>query len=145
MLKKRRKAWFYVYLAVFTVIAAELILRVYNPFPSGIKGNKIVLRVNTKYVLNNKDIPVLDSTIVHTKNSLGFRGPEPPADLEKKFSIFTMGGSTTECTYLADGKTWSDKLSGKLSSSFTSVWLNNAGIAGHSSFGHLVLLQDYLV
>jgi len=145
MRKKYRKAWFVVYLVVFTVIAAEIILRIYNPFPSGIKGNKIVLRVNVKYVVNNKDIPVLDSIITHKKNSLGFRGPEPPADLDKKFSIFTMGGSTTECTYLTEGKTWSDKLANKLDSSFTSVWLNNAGLAGHSSFGHLVLLQDYLV
>ena len=142
---KSRKILYYSYLLAVTIIATELILRVYNPFPTGIKGNKIVLRVNVKYVVENRDIPVLDKTITHTKNSLGFRGAGPQ-QMENKFSIITMGGSTTECTYLTDGKTWTDGLGEKLNSSFKSpVWINNAGLAGHSSFGHLVLLQDYLV
>lgn len=141
---KSRKALYYSYLLAVTLIATELILRIYNPFPTGIKGNKIVLRVNVKYVVENRDIPVLDKTITHTKNSLGFRGAGPQ-QMEDKFSIITMGGSTTECTYLNDGQTWTDGLGKKLNSSFKSVWINNAGLAGHSSFGHLVLLQDYLV
>lgn len=141
---RRRKALYYLFLLAVTLIAAELILRVYNPFPTGIKGNKIVVRVNVKYVVNNTGIPVLDKTITHTKNSLGFRGPEPE-QLAEKFPIFTVGGSTTECTYLADGRTWTDGLRNRLDSSFKSIWINNAGLAGHSSFGHLVLLQDYLV
>lgn len=145
MRKISRNAWYYVYLVVITVIAAELMLRVYNPFPSGIKGNKIVLRVNVKYKIHDTGIPVLEKDIVHSKNSLGFRGPEPPKDPGKYFKIFTVGGSTTENGLLQDGKTWTDCLGRKLDSSFKSVWLNNAGLAGHSSFGHLVLLQDYLV
>lgn len=140
---KSRIAYF-IYLLAVTFIATELILKVYNPFPTGIKGDKIVLRVNVKYVVENKDIPVLDKTITHTKNSLGFRGAEP-GQPGKDFSIITMGGSTTECTYLNDNNTWTARLGNKLDSSFTSVWINNAGLAGHSSFGHLVLLQDYLV
>jgi lysophospholipase L1-like esterase len=141
---KSRNALYYSYLLAVTLIATELILRVYNPFPTGIKGNKIVLRVNVKYVVENREIPVLDKTITHTKNSLGFRGAGPEA-MNNRFSIITVGGSTTECTYLNDGKTWTDGLGKKLDSSFTSTWINNAGLAGHSSFGHLVLLQDYLV
>ncbi len=145
MRKRYRKTWFYVYVVVITIIAAELILRVYNPFPSGIKGNTIRLRVNVTYKIKDSGIPVLEKNIVHSKNSLGFRGPEPPAEFDKYFTIFTVGGSTTECNFLADGKTWSDGLQKKLNSSFKSVWLNNAGLAGHSTFGHLVLLQDYLI
>lgn len=146
MRKRYRNTWFFAYLVIVTVVAAELVLRVYNPFPTGIKGDKIVLRVNVKYKIHDSGIPVLEKDIVHSKNSLGFRGPEPPKDIEKYFTIFTVGGSTTENGLLQDGKTWTDGLRRKLDSSFTQpLWLNNAGFASHSSFGHLVLLQDYLV
>lgn len=98
-----------------------------------------------KYEVANTEIPVLPKKIIHSKNSLGFRGPERPKLWENQFTIFTMGGSTTECAYLNDGTTWSDHLYSKLTDSLPNIWLNNAGIAGHSSFGHLVLLKDYLV
>ena len=55
-----------------------------------------------------------------------------------------MGGSTTECFYLSDGKTWPDLLQQKLDRQFLNLWLNNAGLNGHTTFGHLVLLRDYI-
>jgi lysophospholipase L1-like esterase len=56
-----------------------------------------------------------------------------------------IGGSTTECFYLSDGKTWEDRLANKLRKDFKKVWVNNAGLEGHTTFGHLILLQDYIV
>lgn len=146
-MKQKRKIniWYLLYLVFVCIIAAELLLRIYNPFPTGIKGDKIVLRINVKYKVVNKEIPVLPGEIIHSKNSLGFRGPEKPRLWENHFTIFTLGGSTTECAYLNDGYTWSDRLYAKLKDSFPRLWLNNAGLAGHSSFGHMVLLNDYLV
>ena len=55
--------------------------RVYNPFESRVKGDKIVLPANKKYVIRNNILKKLDKNIIRTKNSLGFRGEEPLADL----------------------------------------------------------------
>jgi lysophospholipase L1-like esterase len=140
-----QKRWFYVlYLAVIILVGLEVILRIYNPFHFRVKGNQIVLDTRKKYVFENNTIPVLDKKISWSKNSLGFRGPEKPADKNKRLTIFTVGGSTTECQYLSDGHTWSDKLDSALKGGFN-TWLNNAGLSGHSTFGHLVLLKDYLI
>ncbi|MBW1711979.1 MAG: SGNH/GDSL hydrolase family protein [Deltaproteobacteria bacterium] len=128
------------------LILAEVVLRLYNPFGFRVKGDNIILPVGMKYVIENKEAyPGLDERIVHTKNSLGFRGPEPPPDLDGYLSILTVGGSTTECFYLSDGKTWPARLGRKLEESLGRVWLNNAGLDGHSTYGHLVLMADYLV
>jgi len=144
--KKILKKVFYVfYLIIVVALVLEIILRIYNPFPTGIKGDKIVLRINTRYEVENNDIPVLEKRIIHSKNSMGFRGPEMPADKENWVRVFTVGGSTTECTYLNDGKTWTDQLQRKIDSSLNNVWFNNAGLAGHSTFGHIILMNDYLI
>ena len=89
-------------------------------------------------------MPGLEDTISVRFNSLGFRGPEPPADWVNRTTIICVGGSTTQCLYLSDGTTWPDRLSEKVSQDIDSVWLNNAGIDGHSTFGHLELLDQYL-
>ena len=47
----------------------------------------------------------LDEKIIHTKNSLGFRGDEPPDDFNPALTVVTVGGSTTESIYISDGKT----------------------------------------
>src|SRR5665648_1054650 len=57
----------------------ELILRVYNPLGFRIKGNKIILPVNKKEIIYHEGSGKLDRVVVHQSNSLGFRGPEPPA------------------------------------------------------------------
>jgi lysophospholipase L1-like esterase len=132
------------YLFIVTFLLLEIALRIYNPFHFRIKGDHILLQANKTFVVYNTEIPVLDKKIVHTKNNLGFRGPEKPDSLEKYLSIVSIGGSTTECQYLGDGKTWSDHLYQRLHTVFEPVWLNNAGIAGHSTFGHIAMLQDHI-
>jgi lysophospholipase L1-like esterase len=59
--------------------------------------------------------------------------------------MFTVGGSTTECGYLSDGLTWTDRVGQRLSESFDQFWINNAGLDGTTTHGHLELLQGYLV
>src|SRR4051812_14674097 len=88
------------------LLLAEGVLRIYNPFAVRIKGDRIMLPVNQKYVWPNKHLPQLDDTIHHSKNSLGFRGPEKPANFDSALTIITIGGSTTECAYLSDGHDW---------------------------------------
>jgi len=137
---------------IFAFLMMEGFLRIYNPFDFRVKGDKIVLPANKKYVIENKyknRSPKLsakfDDIIVHSKNSLGFRGEEPPADFENYLTIITVGGSTTECTFLSDGKTWTDVLGKKIKNDFKKSWINNAGLDGQSTLGHIVLMEDYIV
>ena len=85
----------------------ELILRVYNPLGFRIKGDKIILPINKKEIIHHEHgLGKLDKVVVQQRNSLGFRGPEPPADFSRDLTIVTVGGSTTECFDLAEDKTW---------------------------------------
>lgn len=126
------------------LIICEGVLRLYNPFPTRLKGNSIVLPVNRSYQILNSTNPKLEPVITHTKNSLGFRGPELTVSSDKSIRIFCVGGSTTECFYLSDDKTWPYLLSNHMQKDGKRIWLNNAGLDGHSSFGHMVLLDDIL-
>ena len=123
---------------------AEGLLRVYNPFESRVRGGRIVLPADKKYEINNQVFTKFDRHIVHTKNSLGFRGEEPPGRFHEFLTILTVGGSTTEDFYLSDGRTWTDHLGEYLQSSFRDLWINNAGLDGHSTAGHLILVKDYV-
>ncbi|RZL44246.1 MAG: hypothetical protein EOP00_20580 [Pedobacter sp.] len=105
----------------------------------------MILQVNQKLTFKNNNVRGLEPYIVNTKNSLGFRGEEPPKDIENKLSVITIGGSTTACLYLSDGKDWPNILAQKLKVKFPGIWLNNAGFDGHSTFGHQILLDDYIL
>jgi lysophospholipase L1-like esterase len=121
----------------------EIVLHLYNPFQTRVRGGHIVLPVNLTYEFDQVNISGLDSHIVHKKNKLGFRGPEIPE--EKSYRIFCVGGSTTECFYLSDGKDWPALLMAALNKKYPQVWVNNAGLDGHSTRGHEVLLRDQLL
>lgn len=129
---------------VASLLLCELVLRFDNPFYARIKGNRIVLLVNKRVQVKNTRIPRLDPVITVSRNSLGFRGPDPPADFNDYLTIVTIGGSTTQCFMLSDEKTWTARLGSRLEDSFGPVWINNAGLDGHSTFGHIVLLEDYV-
>ncbi len=130
----------------FALALLEVSLRVIgNPFGFRIKGDQIVLPAHQKYEIHNTTVKQLDEFIVHEKNSLGFRGAEPPIDFSGYLTLVTVGGSTTECFYLSEGQTWPDDLGLKLENNFSHLWINNAGLDGHSTYGHLVLMRDYLI
>lgn len=130
---------------ILALAMLEIALRIHNPFPSRLRGSSIRLPVNFRYEIRNDRIRSLDPLIVHTKNSLGFRGPEPPAPGERRLRIFTVGGSTTECSLIGDGNTWPELLGNHLRRSVPTLWLNNAGLDGHSTIGHMALLQQKLL
>src|SRR5262245_20256709 len=125
----------------------EIALRVYNPFGFRMRGNTLVLPTNQAYSIEDPNLTAfdkLDKHVSHTKNSLGFRGPEPPASFTDYLTIVTIGGSTTECFYLSDNQTWPAVLDSRLQKTSPKLWLNNAGLDGHTTFGHLILMQDYV-
>lgn len=127
------------------LLLLEGLLRLWNPFQPRLRANRIVLPINTIYSLRTPTGALgVDPLVIHRRNSLGFRGPEPPRDWGRHLSIVTVGGSTTECFYLSEGRTWPDRLAALLSEALRPLWLNNAGLDGHSTYGHLVLLQDHV-
>jgi lysophospholipase L1-like esterase len=125
-----------------SVALLEVVLRLYNPFQTRIRGDRIILSKNETIRIKNKIAKRLDPVITVTLNSLGFRGAEPPVDFERYLTIIAVGGSTTYCLMLSDGKTWPADLGDRLGNSFQGVWINNAGMLGHSTFAHIVLLEE---
>ena len=130
-----------------SLILLELAVRISPPFEMRFKPDRIALPLNKKYILDNTEkFPTkLPKTTVHTKNCLGFRGAPPPADFADYLTILTIGGSTTECFYLSDGKTWTDLLGQQLARDFPKLWINNAGLDGATTYRHLILMEDYVV
>jgi lysophospholipase L1-like esterase len=127
---------------LLAALTAELCLRVYNPFAFRTRGADIVLPVNARYIIDNTATDKLDRQVRHSKNSLGFRGPEPGSAAPGSLMVLTIGGSTTECFYVSDGKTWPDLLAQALGREFGDrVLLDNAGLDGQSTRGHLILLE----
>ncbi len=123
----------------------EIRLRNFSSSPFISKGKKIVLPANKEYVFINDTMKRMDPIIRVKKNSLGFRGAEPPVDFGNYFSIVVLGGSTAACDNLTEGKTWVDLIQRKLKEAFPTIWINNAGFAGHSTVAHILLLEDYIV
>lgn len=126
-------------------VLLESYLRLFEPFPILLRAGRIDLPRGVTKQFTSNNTPGLDSTISVSYNSLGFRGPEPPPDWDRQLTILCVGGSTTQCLYLSDGTTWPDRLSQRLNGELEKVWVNNAGIDGHSTFGHIELLDQYLL
>ncbi|MBI1320557.1 MAG: hypothetical protein GC168_16660 [Candidatus Hydrogenedens sp.] len=71
-----------------------------------------------------------------TTDSRGIRAPEPPQPGDARW--LAVGGSTTECVYLDDRKTWPWLVSEALDG----VWVGNVGISGFDSRQHLRFVED---
>lgn len=141
-LKNIKALCFGIFVSLFV---CEIFLRIYNPLPFSLKKGKLILPANQTKVFTNNWIKKLDKKINYSRNSLGFRGPELPDSISKLISIITVGGSTTECKFLSDSCTWPFLLFQSLKKQDPRIWLNNAGIDGHSTFGHLLLLKEYIL
>ena len=144
--KTKKRIGYSLFLLAFVLVACEVLLRIFHPFPSSVVGDKIILTPNySKVYKNTTGAANMDETIIYKRNSVGLRGPELPVPFKEYLSIICVGGSTTECTFISEGKTWEDQLYKNLSDSFPKLWVNNAGFSGHSTFGHIILLRDYIV
>lgn len=125
-----------------SLFVLEAGLRIFEPFKMRVRGDEIVLPSNISYVTTNRFADKLDETITHTRNSLGFRGDDPPDNLDGALSIIAIGGSTTESRFQSDDREWVYLLGRRLERHFPLLWINNAGLDGHSTFGHRILLKD---
>ena len=131
--------------AAIGLLLFEAGLRVFSPVDMRIKGDRIELSRMKTIVMDGSKFPKFDNTIVQTRNSLGFRGPNPPNAFDKALTIIAVGGSTTEEYYLSDGKTWPEQLGNHLSNWFENAWVNNAGMDGQTTFGHQQLMTQHII
>lgn len=129
---------------IFSIGLLEIFLNIYNPFAPRIQGDQIILPVNKVFHIENTTLSRLDKEIKHSRNGLGFRGPEAPKEINAIPSIICVGGSTTECYYLNDGQDWPAQVFLQLKDSIPNLWINNAGLDGHSTWGHRILLNQHI-
>lgn len=130
---------------LLSLLVAEGFLRIYQPVGFRLQRGRLVLAKNQLITIDNQSWDRLDRHIIHTKNSLGFRGPEPAAFFDRNLTVLAVGGSTTECYYLSDHRAWPHQLGGLLQDHFPNIWVNNAGLDGHSTFGHLLLMESHVL
>ena len=130
---------------LLSFVLLEGLLRIFQPIEYQVRGNKIWLPQDRKFQQTNDKTDKLDKIIYTSRNHMGFRGEPPPKNFAEYLTIIAIGGSTTACELISDNKTWSDLLAVKLKSKFKSLWLNNAGLDGHSTYGHIVLMEDYII
>ena len=81
-------------------------------------------------------------TVQYSRNKYGLRDScSEPSEIK----VLTIGGSTTDQRYIQNGKTFQDILEKKLSTDLNRrICLSNAGVDGHSTFGHIESLTKWL-
>lgn len=79
------------------------------------------------------------ASVRYTRDNFGLRsGCSKVSDID----ILTIGGSTTDQRYVPDGMTYQDVLQSLLSQELGRVvCVSNAGVDGHSTFGHLASFE----
>lgn len=123
---------------MFCAVFLEVLLRVFTPSP--IFHADLALYPFRKFLLHPTLAGVPDK-VLHTTNKWGMRGDPIPGDWDERFTILAIGGSTTHCYYLPDDKTWPALLQAHLRRLDPTLMVQNAGLDGHSTRGHLLMMQ----
>jgi len=130
-----------IYVLLFGVLVFEIIARATLPPASQMPAVRVP-NTQTVYYPNAGELPGVHGRKVFSVNEIGLRGPSFPRDAGT-YKIITIGGSTTECAVLDDSEEWPHLLMERLTENGGQfpVWVGNAGISGHNTVDHLVLLQ----
>ena len=83
-------------------------------------------------------LPTMHDPIHFTTNARGIRAPRAPKPGEEQW--LTIGGSTTECMYLDDTKTWQARLMTRQQN--PGVWIGNVGISGFDTHEHIQFMDS---
>ncbi|HEO70511.1 MAG TPA: SGNH/GDSL hydrolase family protein [Candidatus Hydrogenedentes bacterium] len=88
-------------------------------------------------------MPGIDSVGRYTTDVMGIRIPGAPRG-DEPYQVLCIGGSSTECVYLDDAKTWPALLMQRLNevSGAQRVWVGNVGFSGFATLDHLKLLRE---
>ncbi|MHC4427325.1 MAG: SGNH/GDSL hydrolase family protein [Planctomycetota bacterium] len=126
--------------AVIAWLAAEAIAAVYLAlYPTAVDPvfHRRQQHQEWTYVPAPEYLPGIYGDSRYTTNSIGIRGPEfPPRDAA--YRILSIGGSTTECTYLDDSEVWQHLLAERLNQEeqLQDVWIGGIGISGFPTVNH---------
>lgn len=124
------------------IVAIELFLRTlsfYDPWERTREAN-ILSNFQVKYYINQRyvsDTPSID----YVRNQYGLRDScQSPAEIE----ILTIGGSTTDQRYVSLSSTYQNIIEERMKkSSDTFGCVSNAGVDGHSTWGHLYSFENW--
>ncbi len=123
---------------VVALLVAEVVVRQVSP-PS-IFHPRLAFRPYQRMELR-VELPGVSPQGLLTTNRWGLRGRDPPAGAGGALKLLAVGGSTTHCFYLDDQKTWPALIEQRLQERFPGVWVGNAGQDGHSTRGHLLVME----
>jgi lysophospholipase L1-like esterase len=126
-----------------SVLAGELVSRVIRPEPEAAPFHGHLPLLHRVFHPDPACVPGVGAETHFSTNLRGIRGPEIPAD-RSKTRILCVGGSTTQCLYLDDSKTWTHRLMLDLNdaSSGTKYWVGDMGYSGYSSTMHLRFVES---
>ena len=117
----------------------EFVLRIVSPMSPF--SPLIPLRPYNKMELH-VDLRGVSPVAIHSTNRWGLRGDSVPSEWEKFYTVVTAGGSTTQCFYLDDHKTWPYLLQQKLKHKHSDVWVGNGGLDGQSTRAHVIFMEE---
>ena len=121
-------------ITVLGVVATEVTLRLMRGNWTQAQYLNVLRDRQIKY--NLADLyPSETGTSAYTRDSYGLRGGcKNPADID----ILTIGGSTTDQKMVDDALTYQQRMQAILSDHYARpVCVSNAGVDGHSSYGHI--------
>ncbi len=108
---------------------------VYGNWGNGSQINKLsVIKDRTLYFATSHLYDSNDPIIEYSRDKYGLRGNHHSV---RDIDILTIGGSTTDQRYIADGQTWQDVLQNRFRESKIDITIANAGADGQSTIGHL--------
>lgn len=141
-MKKKR-----VFFAFLIVVPQLVALIIFELVFGGWLANKSWMATNRLNIIRNKTFRYSvnftkrwteDGAVdtVYTRDRWGLRSTCPSSN---KAEFITLGGSTTNQKFISDGKTWQDVLQTLLRerTQSSSLCIANAGVDGHSTFGHI--------
>jgi len=121
-------------------VGAHLADRALRPeFPFHTRGPNLHLT----HQINAADIPGIPGPSQFSTGPDGVRAAAPPTP-EQHRRVLCIGGSTTECVYLDDRKTWPAQLEEAAARLLgrDDLWVGNVGISGYDTRDHLTFLRE---
>ena len=126
----------------FSLLFLELIFGNWFKTNEWLNTSNLNIIRNREIVYNTEKITgVKDSTIKYSRNEFGLRDNcKSISDIK----IITIGGSTTDQRFIDDSQTFQTFLQKKILKESNKIYcISNAGIDGHSSFGHLYSFKQW--
>jgi hypothetical protein len=116
----------------FAIVALEL---AFGDWLGRNRLNKLNIVKNTSTTHDVSQLYKRDpKTITYTRDQYGLRGQ---FDGPRAITFLTIGGSTTDQRYIADGETWQDVFQEELAAAGKKGIVANAGVDGQSTYGHI--------